>query len=424
MILCYIYNKTIVFFSPIIVFYALILTLYYIKAGRNLTRLQRISYSPIMTIFSETIRGLDIIRTCHVEENTRNKFLDKIDERYGIHLFGEGCRRWIAIRRGSFISITFGVIILHMAYHPEYYSVRAIAVILQYTEEFLAHLMNISAFYMELENNMIGLERCEQILKIGIEKDSDNIENLSMWDDWPKKGNIEFINYHASYRPNTPEILKNINLKIEDGEKIGIAGRTGSGKTSLINSLARIIEPKDGQILINDIDIQNINLKILREKISILPQELFLIESTLRDNIDPLNKYSDEDILKIVKDLCLFPSLKDNDILKFEIKENGKNLSTGEKKLICFARTIIRNNKIIILDEPTGSLDNESKEIIKENIEKYLKDSTVIMITNQIEMLKQCQRIIIIDNGEIVEIGDYSKLIKNKNSCFYSLILK
>ena len=96
------------------------------------------------------------------------------------------------MRRGSFISLTFGVIIIHMAYHPEYYSVRAIAVILQYTEEFLAHLMNISLFYMDLENNMIGLERCEQILKIEIEKGSDNTDNLSMWDEWPKRGNIEF----------------------------------------------------------------------------------------------------------------------------------------------------------------------------------------------------------------------------------------
>ena len=424
MILCYIYNKTIVFFSPIIVVYAVILTRYYIKAGRNLTRLQRISFSPIMTIYSETIRGLDIIRTCHVEENTRNKFLEKIDERYGIHLFGEGCRRWIAIRRSTFISLTFGVIILYMAYHPEYYSVRAIAVILQYTEEFLAHLMNISLFYMDLENNMIGLERCEQILKIEIEKGSDNTDNLSMWDEWPKRGNIEFINYNASYRPNTPVILKNINLKIKDGEKIGISGRTGSGKSSLINSLARIIEPKSGEILIDNTDIKNINLKVLREKISILPQELFLIESTLRDNIDPLNKYTDEDILKIVKDLNLFPNLNDKDKLNFEIKENGKNLSTGEKKLICFARTIIRNNKIVILDDPTGSLDNESKEIIQENIEKYLKDSTVIIITNQIEMLKQCKKIIVIDNGEIVEIGNYTKLIKDKKSSFYSLFVK
>ena len=342
MILCYIYNKTIIFFSPIIVIFAIILTGYYIKAGRNLTRLQRISYSPIMTIFSETIRGLDIIRTSHTGENTKNKFLEKIDERYGIHLFGEGCRRWHAIRRSTFISLTFGIIISYMAYHPEKYSVRAIAVILQYTEEFLNHLINTSLFYMDLENNMIGLERCEQILKIEMEKGSENNDNINFDENWPKKGNIEFINYRTSYRPNTPDILKNINLKIKDGEKIGIVGKTGSGKTSLINSLARIIEPKSGTIIIDN--IENVNLKILREKISILPQELFLIESSLRDNIDPLNKYSNEDILKIVNDLHLFKNLEDRDKLKFEIKENGKNLSTGEKKLISFARTIIRNN--------------------------------------------------------------------------------
>ena len=423
MILCYIYNKTIIYYSPIIVIFALLLTTFYIKAGRNLTRLQRISYSPIMTIFSETIRGLDIIRTCHAEDNTINRFLDKIDERYGIHLFSNGCRRWHAIRRSSFVNLTFGIIIIHMAYHPEYYSVRAIAVILQYTEEFLSHLINTSVFYMDLENNMIGLERCEQILKIEMEKDSDN-NNYPENKNWPEKGNIEFINYSASYRPNTPEILRDINLKIKDGEKIGIVGRTESGKTSLINALARIIEPKSGQIIIDGINILNINLKAVREKISILPQELFLIESTLRDNIDPLNKYLDKDILKIVNDLCLFKNLNNQEKLNFEIKENGKNLSTGEKKLICFARTIIRNNKIVILDEAMGSLDNETKEIINENIEKYLKSSTVLMITSQIEMLKKCNKIIVIDNGEIVEIGSFGKLIKDKKSFFYSLFMK
>ena len=137
-----------------------------------------------------------------------------------------------------------------------------------------------------------------------------------------------------------------------------------------------------------------------------------------------MNKYLDKDILKIVNDLCLFKNLNNQEKLNFEIKENGKNLSTGEKKLICFARTIIRNNKIVILDEAMGSLDNETKEIINENIEKYLKSSTVLMITSQIEMLKKCNKIIVIDNGEIVEIGSFGKLIKDKKSFFYSLFMK
>ena len=423
MIICYIYNKTIIFLSPIIVFYIIVLTSYYLIAGRNLTRLQRISYSPIMTIFSETIRGLDIIRTSHVEENTKNKFFEKIDERYGIYLFGEGCKRWHDIRRSIFIQLMFGVIILYMAYHSDIYSVRAIAIILQYTEEFLLHLINISLFYIELENSMIGLERCEQIVKIDMEKDVESNNESIIDENWSKTGNIVFINYSASYRPNTPIILKDINLVIKSGEKIGIVGKTGSGKSSLINAIARIIEAKSGNIIIDDIDIQNINLKTLRERISILPQEPFLIESNLRDNIDPLNIYTDEDILKIVNDLELFKNFDDEKKLNYEIKENGKNLSTGEKKLICFARTIIKKNKIVFMDEATSSLDEKTKNIIIENIGKYLKDSTVIMITNQIDMLKQCQKIIVIDNGEIIQIGKYDKLIEDKKSLFYNLFI-
>ena len=315
--------------------------------------------------------------------------------------------------------------ILYMAYHSEFYSVRAIAIILQYTEEFLLYLINTSLFYIELENSMIGLERCEQILKIPQENynefEKDNIDEQT----WDKNGSIEFIEYNASYRPNTPDVLKNINLKIITGEKIGIVGRSGSGKSSLINALARIIEAKSGKILINEIDIKNINLNFLRRKISILPQESFLIETNLKDNIDPLNENSDEDVLKIINDLCLLKNVEQNKKLNFEIKENGNNLSTGEKKLICFARTILKKNKIVIMDDVTSSLDDESKKIISENIFKYFKNCTLIMITNQLEFLQKCERIIVIDNGKIIQDGKLDELLQDKNSSlFSSLIIK
>ena len=425
MIICYIYNQAILIISPIIVAYIIILTSYYLTAGRNLTRLQRISYSPIMTIFSETIRGLDIIRTSHVEKNIKKNFFGKIDDRYGIYVYGEGCKRWHDVRRTLFIQLVFGVMILYMAYYSDYYDVRAIAIILQYTEEFLLHLIHTSLFYIELENSMIGLERCEQILKIPQENYGENkYNNIKIEEDLSENGDIEFINYTASYRPNTPDVLKNINLKIKTGEKIGIVGCSGSGKSTLINALARIIEPKNGKILINNIDIQDINLNILREKISILPQETFLIETNLRDNIDPLNRNTDNDIMKLINNLSILKNLENEKKLNFEIKENGNNLSTGEKKLICFARTVIKKNKIVIMDEITSSLDDESKNIISENINKYFKKCTLIMISNQLEMLKKCQRIIVIDNGEIIQEGKLEELLQDKNSLISSLIVE
>jgi ABC-type multidrug transport system fused ATPase/permease subunit len=423
MIICYIYNKSILILTPIIAFYIIILTAYYLTAGRNLTRLQRISYSPIMTIFSETIRGLDIIRTAHAEKNTKRKFFEKIDDRYGIYLFGEGCKRWHDVRRSIFIQIVFGVTILYMAYYSEFYSVRAIAIILQYTEEFLLYLINISLFYIELENSMIGLERCEQILKIPQEKEISKKNNILLSENWSKKGEIEFINYSASYRPNTPEILKKINLNIKSNEKVAIMGCSGGGKSSLINALTRIIEPKNGKILIDNVDIQDLNLNFLRDKITILPQEYFLIESTLKDNIDPLNKNSDEDVLKIINDLKILKNLDNDKKLNFEIKENGNNLSTGEKKLICFARGIIKKNKIFIMDELVSSLDDEIKKIICDNIIKYLKECTLIMITNQLDMIKMCNRIIVIEDGRIIEDGKMEDLLNDKNSIIQNLII-
>jgi ABC-type multidrug transport system fused ATPase/permease subunit len=272
---------------------------------------------------------------------------------------------------------------------------------------------------------MIGLERCEQILKIPQEKYNEFSKDDLNEQTWDENGSIEFIEYNVSYRPNTPDVLKNINLKINTGEKIGIVGRSGSGKSSLINALARIIEAKSGKILINNIDIKNINLNFLRRKISILPQESFLIETNLKDNIDPLNENSDEDVLKIINDLCLLKNVEKNKKLNFEIKENGNNLSTGEKKLICFARTIIKKNKIVIMDDVTSSLDDESKKIISENIFKYFKKCTLIMITNQLEFLQKCERIIVIDNGKIIQDGKLDELLQDKNSSlFSSLIIK
>ena len=422
--LCYIYNKATLWFCPIIIISSFILGKYYIKTGRCLARLLRISFSPIMTILNESIKGIDIIRSSHAENNTIDKMYTKLDERFGISLYNEGCIRWYNLRRSLSSQIFFSGILFYMVYYSKNYSASSIAIVLQITEDFISLLVNTSMYISQLEISMIGLERCNTLLKIETEHNPEKDITKELQErNWPNEGKINFVNYSASYRPDTPMILKNINLEIKPGEKIGIVGRTGGGKSSVVLSLSRIIEPKKGKIMIDDEDIKTINLEFLRDKLSIVAQDPFLIESTLKDNIDPLHKYSDDEILKVLNDFCLFGKLG-KEKLDLKIKENGKNLSLGEKQLICFARAVIKKNKIVILDEPTSSLDIETEKIIQNNMKKYFHDSTVIMIAHHLQMVKGCQTIIVIDNGEVVEIGSYSELLKDKNSKFYSLYIR
>ena len=419
---CYLYNKYVLYLSPFLFLFCLLVTKYYISAQRNLVRLHRVSYSPVLTIASETIRGVDTIRTAHAEEDCRTKIYKRLDDHFGVHLYIEGAKRWYNITLRIFSITFFAIIITYMGFYSDFYSAQAMAVILQTLEDLIESLLNGVQIYTTLEMTMIGLERCEAVTKIETErKPKDNQTQFLQKNGWPKNGKINFINYFASYRPDTPEILKNINIEIKPGEKVGIVGRTGSGKSSMVLALSRIFEPKIGEIKIDNVNIQNVDLDYLRQSISIVPQEPFIIEGNLRDNIDPLNKYSDDEIINILNDFCLFKEIDNNEKLNLEIKEGGKNLSNGQKQLLCFARAMIKKNKIIILDEATSSLDLETEKIIQMNMEKYFKNITLIMIAHHIHMVKNCKKIIVVNQGRIVESGEYESLLKNKMSYFYSL---
>ena len=416
--LCYIYNKTTLITSPLLVLICILITRYYISAGRNLTRLHKISFAPIITILSETIRGIDTIRAGHVEEFVKKKIYKKLDNHYGVHVYIEGCRRWFNLRMRLCSHIFFGLTLFYMVYNSDYFSAQNITIIIHATEEYIEQLMGATTFFSNLEITMIGFERCQAVQKIKTENISDKntIKSEELKKNfWPPVGQIIFDKYNTSYRKDTPIILKNINYTFKGNEKIGIIGRTGSGKSSIVLAIARIIEPKSGNIFIDGIDSQKINLDFLREHLSIVPQDPFIFEGTLRDNIDPLKKYPDNKILKILEDFCLFNDLKNDEKLNFEILENGKNLSPGQKQLICFARAVIKNNKIVILDEATSSLDFETENTIKKNMDKYFKNCTLIMITHHISMVKDFKNIIVIDKGEIIDEGSYEKLMKNKN---------
>ena len=220
-------------------------------------------------------------------------------------------------------------------------------------------------------------------------------------------------------------VLKNLNFVIKGKEKVGIVGRTGSGKSTITLCLFRILEATEGKILIDDVDISKLGLEILRHNLTIIPQDPALMEGSLRYNIDPLEKSDDKEIIKVMEKIGFDYIIKrDKQGLNQEIAEGGSNLSVGEKQLICITRAILRKSKIIIMDEATASIDYKTEEIIQKAVSEILNDSTFITIAHRIKTILNYDRILTLDNGKIVDFDTPKNLLNDKKSLFYELYSK
>jgi ABC-type multidrug transport system fused ATPase/permease subunit len=276
---------------------------------------------------------------------------------------------------------------------------------------------------------LISLERCDSYTKILQENypKTDEDSSLQLYTNSKNKkvksfisrGKINFFDYSVRYRPDTPLILKNITLQINPGEKIGVVGRTGSGKSTMLLCLFRILEANKGKILIDDIDISKIGLEILRQSLTIIPQEPIILEGNIRDNIDPSKTYNDSEILKLLKEVGLNDFMADKN-LDYKIEENGNNISVGEKQLLCIARALLKKTKIILMDEATANIDYRTEAALKKNTHEDMEESTVITIAHRIKTIINYDKIIVLNEGEIEEFDTPQKLI-DKKGLFYQL---
>ena len=315
---------------------------FYGNSNRDLSRLDSISRSPIINLLAETIPGAITIRAFNNSEIFLNIFYTRIDNYYKVRHFVFGISNWFSMVL-SFISISFLIfLIVFSLIFDGHYHAQQIALILTYSLSMQDSLNNLLFSLTGFENSMVSMERCIEMTKINSElpRATELDEKL---DSWPQHGKIEFANYSVRYRPETELVLKNMNLKIQASEKIGVVGRTGSGKSTLCLSLFRILEASSGSIFIDDVDISKIGLNKLRTILTIIPQDPNLMQGTLKYNIDPLNKYSEQEIAEVMKMIGFwYICEKDEKRLSLPISENGNNLSVGEKQLVCITRAILR----------------------------------------------------------------------------------
>ena len=421
---CSLYEKENLFILPIFLIVCYLLYRFYINCSRELNRMEGILNSPILNLVNETIPGTTTIRAYNLQNKYVEIFQNKIDEHYKLLYYINGTGQWYLLCLNVFSILFLLYVIIMILIHKIDYTPKMIGIILTYSLVLQEDIIEFLSSFSNFENTMTKMERSLSYTKL-ISERPQKVKNDDKLNEWPNKGDILFKNFYVKYRQDTEMVLKNINFHLNPGEHLGIVGRTGCGKSTITLCLFRILESFSGNILIDGIDISSIGLKKLRESITIIPQDSTIIEGTLRYNIDPINIYTDNEIIKIMKKIGFDYIIERNkDGLNQMIIENGNNLSVGEKQLICITRAILRKTKIIVLDEATASIDYKTEEIIKKALDEILNKSTMIIIAHRIKTVLNADKILVLENGEIKEFDTPKNLLNNKHSIFFDLYSK
>ncbi|CAD8193906.1 unnamed protein product [Paramecium pentaurelia] len=413
-----VYASTYLIIFPIMGFFLICFKMnrLYMKASRELQRLELISKSPILSYFTETLSGLTTIRAYQQTNEFLYNFSRKIDTNKKIYYKQVESNAWFLQILGLsslIVNISAIVYCIYYTQNPAF-----AGLLMTYASNIDVNILQTVESLSLLENGIISFERCLAYTNVKSEKrNEDNVRVQN----WPSLGEIQFVNFSVQYRQNLPPALNNLNFKINSKEKIGVVGRTGAGKSSITLSLLRILESLEGQLLIDDVDISTLSLKQLRESITIILQDAVIFNATIKENLDPLGQRSNEEILSTINQCCLNRLISNRDGLMTKISEGGDNLSAGEKQLICIARAILKKTKIVIIDEATANIDVDTEHKIQQVIQSAFQNCTVLTIAHRINTILHCDKIIVIDKGQLKEYGFTQELLNDKKSTFYSI---
>ncbi|EER20620.1 mgATP-energized glutathione s-conjugate pump, putative [Perkinsus marinus ATCC 50983] len=380
---------------------------YYRCTSREVKRLDALTRSPIYNHFQQTQDGISTILAFRKQDamDAVNSYL--IDHHIRCNVVQMSSNRWLAIRLEAFggFLVLITAVFLIMARNIINQGVAGLAIssALQIT----AALSMLTRVIAMAENAFNSVERIVGYSEVEPEAAS-VVESNRTPKDWPHDGKITYKMVTARYRSDLAPVLRNVSFSIAGGEKVGVIGRTGAGKTSLLLTLFRIIEIESGRITIDGIDISTIGLRDLRSKLGIIPQDPLIFGGTLRSNVDPFGKHSDEEVSKALASAHLR-----NMPLSTSIAAGGGNLSAGQRQLVCLARVILRKSKILVLDEATASLDAQTDALVQLTIREAFAGCTVITIAHRLSTVIDGHRIIAMDRGQIVESGSPAELLSN-----------
>jgi len=400
---------------------------YYLVTSRELQRLKALAISPIIAHFEECVNSLQIIRVCNYTDQNHEKNRKLVSNFARVNWSLLVSQRWFGIRIG-FISlfVTFFLANMCVALKSHLFENAAIlGLALKFSDDICTMLQFCMRIMVEWMNCMVGVERLMDT------RDSEPKEAARFLpldppsSKWPSKGAISFNDVHFKYREELPEILKGLTFSVNPGETIGICGRTGSGKSTILLALYRMYTHIEGTIEIDGVNTFDLGLKTLRSSLSIIPQDPVILSGSLRYNLDPLEHCSDNKVKEVLKTMDFSSHFHVEDqskILEYEVAEKGENLSAGQRQLICIARVLLQDRKIVLLDEATANIDAETDAKIQLILREFFKGKTVLTIAHRIDTIMDSDRVLLLDQGQKLEYGNPRTLIEDNGSEFSKFV--
>ncbi|KAL5285983.1 ABCC4.2 family protein [Megaselia abdita] len=392
----------------------------YIRSSQDMKRIESSTRSPTFSMTNETFQGLTTIRAFNAEKSLQRIFHEDLDENSNAWFMFTSSNRAFALWIDLICVLYIFVVTFSFLIFKDNYKSGDVGLAILHCLSIIGSTQYNIRQTATLENQMTSVEKIMDYCKVAIEEGGNKKKSVDK--KWPEKGEIDFVNLSLKYSIEGERILKNLNFRIKSQEKIGIVGRTGAGKSSLIQALFRLAV-NEGTITIDNIDISELSLEDLRKKISIIPQDPVLFSGTLRYNLDPFCNHKDEELWMVLKQVELqdyVSSLPSE--LSCEMQNGGSNFSMGQRQLVCLARALLSKNKILILDEATANVDPETDKLIQSTIRSEFKNCTVLTIAHRLNTIMDSDRVLVMSGGEAVEFGSPVELLDLESGVFRQLV--
>uniref|UniRef100_A0A8C3AJU5 Multidrug resistance-associated protein 4 n=1 Tax=Cyclopterus lumpus TaxID=8103 RepID=A0A8C3AJU5_CYCLU len=404
---------------PLLVVF-LYLRRFYLRTSRDVKRLESTTRSPVFSHLSSSLQGLWTIRALRAEDRLKKAFdahQDLHSEAWFLFLMTS---RWFALHLDSICAVLIAMSIFGCILLRDGLKAGEVGLVLTYVVTLVGNFQWTVRQSAEVENMMTSVERVVEYTEL---------ESEAPWEtqkqpppNWPNKGLVTFDQVSFSYSSDGPLVLKGISATFQPNEKVGIVGRTGAGKSSLVSALFRLSEPQ-GKIYIDGVLTSEIGLHDLRQKMSIIPQDPVLFTGSMRKNLDPFNQHSDEDLWKALEEVQLKSLLEElPGGLETVLAESGSNFSTGQRQLVCLARAILRKNRILVIDEATANVDPRTDALIQKTIRDKFNKCTVLTIAHRLNTIVDSDRILVLDGGTIQELDRPFTLLQNKEGALYRMV--